>query len=385
MTGKVRSILQIMLPLVGMLSLGIAGYLTIHREDGYDVVFSSYQKLQALRDLPHVSRIENADSGKLTIRTEGESSHDVLLGSGWQEHVLEEFSFETSTDERSDALIANNFSIPVIASPPFTLEDFTYSRQDLQADQLQRTEQLIAEMGISSQDSSASKIQKIAREIHQQLHPYRGPPSPLMRRLNGFEQYEAALAGKSKVHCANHAEIYAYFATVAGVPTRLVDVGGSYNAVPVAAHAFAESYIEELNAWAYVDLQLHVAMLFDVNGRPLNGIDVLMRSARRNWEGLKFVNLDETGRFVDDSSLLQLFVPPESTLTYLWGETDRFSFFKRLNRLLVAPQPAFSLVHDGRGTALRLGLTYIGTVCMVIFLLLSLISIQKIFRNKKRS
>jgi len=385
MASKSISRLQLMLLLVGLLCLGIATYLTMNREDGYDVVFSSYQKLQALGDLPHVSRIEKSDSGTLTIRTEGENSHKVSLESGRQEHVLEEFRFETSTDERSGALIVNNFSIPVVESAPFTLDDFTYSRRELRADQIERMEQLIAEMGVTDQDSSASKIQKIARGIYQQLVPFRGPPSPLMRHLDGFEQYEAALAGKSKVHCANHAEIFAGFATVAGVPTRLVDVGGSYSVVPVAAHAFAESYIEEKNAWAYVDLQLHVAMLSDVNGRPLNGIDVLLRSVHRNWEGLDLVNLDETGKFADYFSLLQHFIPPESTLTYLWGETDRFSFVKRLNRLLIAPQPAFSLVHDGRGTALRLGLTYIGISCMVIFLLLLLISFRKTFRNRKRS
>ncbi len=249
------------------------------------MVFTSYQKIQALDDLPHVSRIANPGSGLLQIRIEDEKLHEVPLQSGRQEHEFKEFTFVTSTDERSGDLIANNFSIPLVSSTPFSLNDFTYPREDLPRDQLRSTEKMIAEMGVISDDSSSTKVHKIASALHQKLIPARGPPSPIMRHLSGFEQYQATIDGQSKVHCANHAEIFAHFATVAGVPTRLVDVGGTFNGVPAAAHAFAESYIEEQNTWAYVDMQLNVAMVSGINGRLLNGIDVLLRSSHRNWGG----------------------------------------------------------------------------------------------------
>ena len=187
MTNEIFPKSGIALLLVGLLSLSIASYLTIHREDGFDVNFVSYQTLQTLGDLPHISSIANPQSGLLRIKTEDEKLHEIPLDSGGQEHKVRGFNFVTSFDERSGNLVVNNFSLPLSPSSTYSLSDFVYSMADISSEHQAETKKLINDMGISPEDSSSVKIYKMANKLHKQLEPARGSPKSFMRQLSGFE------------------------------------------------------------------------------------------------------------------------------------------------------------------------------------------------------
>jgi hypothetical protein len=197
-----------------------------------------------------------------------------------------------------------------------------------------------------------------------------------MRRLDGLGQLEEALAGRSEVFCANQVEIFAVLATAAGVPTRIVDVAGRLRDLDLGAHAFNECYLADRGQWAYVDLQLDLALPESADGRALNGIDLLMRAIGSGGEGATILRLAggsaERVALSEVGERLDAFLPPSATLVYLWSAADRFSPWRRLERLFLRPQPSFSLSESDSGAlrallGLHLGL---GAAGLSFFLLL---------------
>ena len=371
-------------------SLGPAAWMTIHREAGYDVVFHGYQDLQAMADRARVTGLAVGD-GALTLRIEGGAAPDWTLAGDTRDAGAvpgtpgslrlplrpgaeryealsgagERLTLSTISGDDVPEPLVNNLSLPLARDLPFATGDFVIEPAELDPAEVAEAERLLRDMGVKPGDSARDRVVAIAGYLHRALYPHRGQPSPAMRRLSGFGQFQEALAGRSEIYCANHAEIFAFFANVAGVPTRLVDVGRTFDGLPVAAHAFAESYLPEQGGWAYVDLQLHVGLLADRQGRVLNGLDVLHRSATGNWDGLQPVVLPgpADGGTRDPAlvfDLVQLFVPPEATLTYLWGTPDRYAPLHRLARLLAVPQPAYSLAAPAADARWRLTLTAAG-------------------------
>ena len=363
--------------ILGLVALLPSVWMTVHRHEGFNVKYRSYDELQRSPDQPVLRALEFDGQNELTVdiaSTAPESVQQIPLQRGVEHHNNNGFSISTLFS--GDSLVINNSSYAITSRAPFELKDFvigaTSGDQTLRA----ASEVVLKEMALGDNDSTIEKIGKIAAYLHHQLTPHRGQPAPHMRRLNGYEQYLEATAGRSEVYCANHAEIFAYFATLAGVPTRLVDVGGKFDGLSLAEHAFAESFDAELQSWIYVDLQLHIAYITDARGNPLNGIDVLLHHANIATGNLQ-ANVIKDGSlksiaYDTVSKQNRLFLPAEATLTYLWGTPDRFSPLNRLHRLFVNPQPGFSLRASGQGTFWRLFLSYLTALCFVCWAMLLL-------------
>lgn len=362
--------------LLGILLLIPAAWMTINREEGFDVDFRSYYELQTS---PGRSTIQSFDfDGQTDLDVEilhANSPNEISrieVEQGAQRHSEEAFAMTTVFD--TERLVANNATLPIMKRDPYRLADFVVSVEGIDSQQVAETNEILRQAGVAPSDSSIDKMGKIAAYLHKQLLPYRGTPSWAMRRLDGYNQYLEALSGQSQVHCWNHAAIYAYFATFAGVPTRLVDVGGSFDGVALAEHAFAESFVQERQQWAYVDLQLNLAFLTDSNGATLNGIDLLIHHAVKRGDGL-VANVISDGKIIAkpySAMIARPFIPPEATLSYLWRSEDRYSLFNRFVRLMIRPSPAFSLRQSGNGTAWRLFFSYLGAAAFGLGVLITL-------------
>ncbi|XOV81717.1 MAG: transglutaminase domain-containing protein [bacterium] len=251
-------------------------------------------------------------------------------------------AIQKTSQQKFEQVKDNNKSNSLFKSQhKYKVDDFAYPVS--YDDEQQEISRLLDIMGVKTNDPSVVKIQKIASSLFELIFPFRGQPDEFLRHLSGYEQLQAILAGRSQAYCANHAEIFAHLMTVAGVPTRIVDVSSPKS----AGHAFNESYIVEQQKWAYVDLQLSVGLISDALGKPINGIDVLNLSRSGEWNSVQIHVLGgpETIQLqpVEISNLIEQFVPPDSTLKYLWGTSDRFSFLNRLKRFFLNPPPAFSL------------------------------------------
>lgn len=389
---------ELLVAFVSAISLTVAGWMTINREAGFDVNLQSYTELAGMSDGSTITSINSGPNGGLEL---GVSSVEATgwvvaddLGNvnemtyprippseGIRRWTLTPrpagptIRLTTMAGNGVPDPIVHGSNLPIHASLPFAIRDFAISVSDLPEQDATLVRLWLERNGIFNLESDEKKALRIAALLHQELQPHRGQPEPFMRELNGYGQYVAATEGRSGVYCANHAEIYAFFATVAGLPTRLVDVGGRAVGISLAAHAFAETYFAHLGDWAYVDLQLDTALIHGAQGY-LNGMDVMIAGRSDSEAGLRLYRLDN-GRalerpFSERSRLLRDFIPPEATLTYLWASERRFTLPARLARLLLIPQPAFSLRQGGPDARLRLLLTYGGGLALIVIVALRL-------------
>lgn len=378
-------------------SLFFAAYLTAKRHHGYDVEFFSYNDLYALSDQSRISSISKGPSGVnigLFAHNSGSTTefaaeiplqyHPLRLPqAGTIEAVQQTLNLQFDTEV--GALMANNATLPMQDQPKFAAAAFSPEASDYPPDHVRRAHELLSHLALDSETATLQKVERIATWLHGQLYPARGNPNSFMRQLNGFEQYNAALKEQSPVYCANHAEIFAFFATVAGTRTRIVDVGGKFGDASIAAHAFNEVYLPEIGKWAYVDLQLHVAFVTGSDGLPIDGAELLLHNKLGTLNSMQPAALSvPNGSQISPLTVKQLvrqFIPPEATLKYLWAETNRFSWPKRFERLLIAPQPAFSLHSNRYGASIRLALTYLGMLLLAAAALL----VKSHRKERKRS
>lgn len=354
--------------LIGILALVPAAWMASKRAEDLDVDFRSYSELQ------------NAFGGTiedLSIDPEGNLAVEVgfadaaphtmstSLKPGIQQHKNELASFSTLYGG-GDTAIVNNANLPIRRKPSFDLDDFVPTDFPENPERSAIARQIIQEAGVMTDMPALEAIGNLSAYLHDKLFPHRGQPSATMNRLDGFDQYFEATSGREEVYCANQAAIYAYFANAAGIPTRLVDVGGAYRGFSLAEHAFAESFSAELGVWVYVDLQLNVAYVTDRQGNPLNGIDILISHATQKSPDLIAHVLADGGisehPYVAIEEMNRVFIPPEATLMYLWATPDRYSVANRIVRFLFKPQPAFSLRHSGSGTYWRLFFSYLAVI-----------------------
>ena len=243
---------------------------------------------------------------------------------------------------------------------PFAIDDFALDPAALSEADRARGHAILEELSVGPDLPEHERVQRLALALHARLEPRLGTPEPFMRDLNGLAQYEAALAGRSAVYCANHAEIFAFFANIAHIPTRIVDVAGQPAESNPLGHTFNETLVD--GRWMYVDLRLGYAGIYASEPRPLDGA-ALLRALESRDDPPARVAVMEGGRiahapFDADGYLASRFLPAGSALVYHRANQHYFSTIAHSDRLLFRPPPAYSTPsrHQpfGSGTKWRL-------------------------------
>ena len=378
--------------------LAAAAWMTINRNSGYNVSYTPYRSLHTLAGQPHIAAInwEPAEA-QLSFDLSGISPKSLpsfmngikteraeIVGEGimvniepgrnrYSLHTPEGaalFEFTTMWGEGISIPSVGRMSVPLQPSAPFAFSDFVTQIEHFDAQEVAQAREILS--GMSPQphyESDLHKAQHIAATLHQSLFPHRGFPKPLMQNLSGWGQYSAALAGKSGVYCGNHSEIYAFFANVAGIPTRIVDVSGRLGGANLGAHTFNESYIKELGRWVYIDLQIGSAGIRNASGTYLS--DLLHHIDRGDTAELVLTQMS-AGKTRELSyktiqANIETLISSNASLVYLWAyPKNRFGLGPKLDRLFINPQPAYSLVEMGPGAMPRIAL-YWSTLFLVIF------------------
>jgi len=356
-------------------------WMTANRLEGFNFVSSSYQDLYEFTDklivqdfdAPTPNQLQiGAAQGTPTTYTGSESSSlskTIDLTEGQHPQFIDSRDdekipvFWTMWGDNIDPVVIGNVSVP-IGRPAFELRDFVIPVSRAPADQVENARRIaFDEFGVPAENSTIDMLRPLAVGLHRNLFPHRGSPRPEMRRLNGMSQYEAALAGNSGIYCENHAEIFAFFANAIGIPTRVVGAAGKHDGVALGAHAFAESFIRETGTWMYIDLQLNIFGVLDESSAYIGAADFIHRMAANSERTLQIEELSEDGiawnTVANRSEEIGMFLHPKVTLVYLWGLLDRYHPIERLKKLLINPQPSYSLRRIGVGAELRIISTYI--------------------------
>ena len=383
-----------------LLLVGVSAWLTVHRHERYVFADVTHADLYQLHDMARVEAFVPRGKDRLEIQVAnfGDRAWSVGLQGGEARRVDGAFPVLDLKPGRHDyhvrgeqsgrelrlwvesvaaipRPIVGGVSLPIAPDARYGIADFALPPSAMPARSLARAKELNAAAGVKAELPSIEKVKRIAAYLHGQLEPHRGPPSPHMRKLDGYGQYEAAMAGRSGVRCANHAEIYAFMASAAGVPTRIIDIAGRKGGVDLGAHTFTESYLLEQNQWAFVDLQLHLAGVREPGGRYLSGADILEHNLRlsgpRDLVAHHLVGSNVEDRaFGEANSLVAKLVPGTGTLIYHWASALRFTPVERLERLLLAPEPGYSLASRESRVRVRLLMTYLAALGVLVWLVL---------------
>jgi hypothetical protein len=371
------------------LCMGLAAlWMTAHRHEGYDVRCSRASDLYQLSEAPRISNYSVDAAGLLTIEVENlEETAWIRLEEGREEAVIDGknpaiqlapgishtrlkgretgrvLDFSTQWVPGQPNPLVSHGALRVGEPSPYSIMDFVTPGSAYPAEQVGAARELIPPRVLDESMPVTERVALLAAMLHANLEPHRGSPAPYMARLNGFEQYQEAMGGGSKIYCANHAEIFAFMANAAGLPTRLVDVAGQVGDVAVGAHSFVETYIGEESRWIYVDLQLGIAGVKDAGGLQLSAAELLERIRRGTTESLITRTLRDH-RVVDEpwsfrADLFETFLTPEASLVFLTSAADRFAPFERIKRLLVSPRAAICEGGLPNGAIHRLVLTWL--------------------------
>jgi len=364
-----------------------AAWMTVNRDDGFRVTNESYFDLYRVGIGPSISSVQFEDEGNLVFRVQGDKGAltklalELPYGAERSEIQDELISFEVMTmwgPELEDPLLG--FSTLLLNRPRrFEISDFAApaSLADFKAKEVNAVKQSTA-MNLSH--STLERSQKLAAYLHHSMYANRGSPLPFMRKLSGLEQYRAVVNAQSGADCATHSESFNFFANALGLPTRIVDAIGQWSGVSVGAHTFVETYIESLDRWIYLDLQIGIAGIKDFSGSYLNAADVLHRVASDSTAGLTVLVIEQgevtEQPFSSVRDKIHLFLNPQVTLSYHLAAEERFSVYERLKRLLISPNPGYSLGNT-QLVWLRILTTFLFGILVFVWMALGLIRLIK--------
>lgn len=164
------------------------------------------------------------------------------------------------------------------------LDDYAYmgTAALTQADHLIRQE-----IAIADHDTTQVRIEKIVRYMRTELVDAGGVPKNEFRWMDPLAIFEEMRAGTGKGWCTQNAQIFAFFANRASVPTRFI-FGATVqdNVILYNGHSWNECWLEDQQRWVYVDPQAIVCGVFDASGRALNSADILHLSRHDTYEGV---------------------------------------------------------------------------------------------------
>ncbi len=190
-----------------------------------------------------------------------------------------------------DVYVVHDTSRPICRSPKYSIEGLA-SAYAYDKDETDRASKLIKEsVDIKTSDSTEQKVIKISRFILDNVDNYRGVPSDTLSQMTPLEQFEYVRAGNVMAPqgfwCSNFADIYCFFANIAGVHTRRVDAYGNIDNVDLSGHAFTETYFSEKQQWGYVDLNDRKLFIKNGEGDYLSARDIQNVISVKVYNGLE--------------------------------------------------------------------------------------------------
>ncbi len=143
------------------------------------------------------------------------------------------------------------------------------------------------QIGVNDEDGDMTRMEKIIHFMRTQLVDAAGVPKNDFRWMDPFRIFNEMCQGTGKGWCTQNAQIFAFFANRAGVPTRFVCCGTvQSNQLVYDGHSWTESYLQEQNRWVYSDPVKAIVAVFDRQGLALNTADVFQLCQYNAFEGI---------------------------------------------------------------------------------------------------
>jgi hypothetical protein len=241
-------------------------------------------------------------------------------------------------------------SIPIGDFDRYPLFSFWGDLDEYEPAEIEQARHILACIPLDFTASTQSQIEEIGSFLIKQLQDREGIPTDFVAAASPWQQYNEIVTGRSKIWCGNYAAIYTFFARVAGIPTRMVGVGGVMDQVKLSGHMFAESYIKESGSWSFVDLTSKKLSVAD-NRSLLNTLNIFHATLNRRYGSLK------ARVYVDGKIITIPFSAVSASEEYYFNKDATFIFFRsggildrmplsglrKILRILFKPDLAYSI------------------------------------------
>lgn len=130
---------------------------------------------------------------------------------------------------------------------------------------------------VLKEKSQFEQGQALARDLIEELEPYRG--TPFDPNVAPFQLYRKIVAGEEWVHCGVIAKIFSYAANLLGIKARILQLG-NMSAVQsslslASCHWVNEIYCEDMKRWCLFDLHNRAIKFYHSGLGVLNLFEVL--------------------------------------------------------------------------------------------------------------
>jgi hypothetical protein len=233
------------------------------------------------------------------------------------------------------------------------LNDMTASLTDYPAQDVEHVQEILASIGLQMTEPVSERLTILWDYLNDVLNDAHGTPPDGLSRTGALSQFERARDGEVDLHCSNFAEIFALFATVAGIPTRIVDAIREVNGVSLAAHTFNEVYLPSEGKWSYVDLSLRVMSVHSGEGGPtLNTAQIALLNHANALNGIVVrTSQNQSSQYInieDFDPFLRKHLTPNATYIFHQKYGNRFHLSDLLRRYLWQPELAYSIHGSNR-------------------------------------
>ena len=164
-------------------------------------------------------------------------------------------------------------------------DDYRY----LPAASLAAADRVVREdMGVTDADDTLTRMEKVARHLRAKLANAGGIPKDDARWIDPWRLWQEMTGGTCKGWCTQHAQLFAFFANRAGVPTRFVFGANTEGKARIVytGHSWCESWVKEEGRWAFVDESQALLCVRNRHGALLNTADLLHLCAHEAFDGL---------------------------------------------------------------------------------------------------
>jgi len=256
--------------------------------------------------------------------------------------------------------------------------------------------------GIQDGDHTLIKIEKLVHFLLKKLDNKRGTPtSEMTYSLSPLLLYKKALSlpdtSTVGIWCTEFAEIYNYFAHVAGIPTRRVESGGIIkgiytgyvDGVRFGGHASNESYIKEQNKWAFVDLQSRILYVYNQKNRKvlntldlfhINQMDVYNNLTAKVYKSSEIIGVPYT----DFSDFGNRFLSEECIFQFIISNNKRNYLTSRIYKYIIAPDLYYTSASIKNKHNIKLIFFIGGFIVFVIWIIIFKDYVQTVVFNRRR-
>jgi hypothetical protein len=209
-------------------------------------------------------------------------STSLTLEPGYADYVLSRpdgaktssISLQLYSDPRNTTLVSS--SVPLEhEGDHVSLSRWTAGTlaRESNVDLARAREEIRALFQSESEVSDLERVGMLADHVYREIGDAWGTPNAAVAKAPGLAALRLAREGRGELDCGPSSSVFAAYASLAGLPARLVAIMGDFGSLALARHTVAEVWLADREQWVMVDLVSGIRFFTSTNNHPLSALE----------------------------------------------------------------------------------------------------------------